>query len=264
MKTKHFAHEIDRSRPPVISVSGGKDSTATLLKALEEYEKDQLIIIFNDTGWEHPDTYLYLEYLESKIDIKINRIKSKKYKDILDLIQELKRFPHPTYRFCTEFLKQKPLMDWISENNLYHCTNWVGIRKSEGIARRKKYFTVQPDKEYPIRMYYTGFTNELKNVHMRFPVIDYSVIEIFEYIKSKGVEVNNLYKKGHSRVGCYPCLISSQKEFMKLLSDPVGIERIKILIELEDKIGCKFKTIDLKRLIGEGQLYPLHPTEEFK
>lgn len=58
----------------VVSVSGGKDSTATLLLALER-GVENLQAVFADTGHEHPEVYKYLDYLESKLGITIRRIK---------------------------------------------------------------------------------------------------------------------------------------------------------------------------------------------
>jgi len=60
----------------VISVSGGKDSTATLLIAIERCGRENIIAIFCDTGNEHADTYAYLEYLEVTLSIKIVRLKA--------------------------------------------------------------------------------------------------------------------------------------------------------------------------------------------
>jgi len=65
MSTKH-----------VISVSGGKDSTTTLLIALERCPRADVVPIFCDTGNEHDDTYAYLDYLEQTLDIKIERLKA--------------------------------------------------------------------------------------------------------------------------------------------------------------------------------------------
>lgn len=58
----------------VISVSGGKDSTATLLLALER-GIENIRAVFADTGHEHAQTYAYLDYLEQKTGVKIERIK---------------------------------------------------------------------------------------------------------------------------------------------------------------------------------------------
>ncbi|WP_219209201.1 phosphoadenosine phosphosulfate reductase domain-containing protein [Variovorax boronicumulans] len=60
----------------VVSVSGGKDSTATLLIALERCPREDVLPIFCDTGNEHADTYAYLDYLELALDIKITRLKA--------------------------------------------------------------------------------------------------------------------------------------------------------------------------------------------
>lgn len=46
----------------IISVSGGKDSTALVLLAIER-EVENLQFVFADTGHEHPQTYDYLRYL---------------------------------------------------------------------------------------------------------------------------------------------------------------------------------------------------------
>lgn len=58
----------------IVSISGGKDSTATLLKAIEE-GAENLMAVFSDTGHEHPLTYQYIDYLQAKTGIEIVRLK---------------------------------------------------------------------------------------------------------------------------------------------------------------------------------------------
>lgn len=58
----------------LLSVSGGKDSTALLLHAIERGVEFRCC--FADTGHEHPDTYEYLSYLESALGITIERAKA--------------------------------------------------------------------------------------------------------------------------------------------------------------------------------------------
>jgi hypothetical protein len=50
----------------VVSVSGGKDSTALLLLAIER-GAENLQAVFADTGHEHPQTYEYVQYLNDKV-----------------------------------------------------------------------------------------------------------------------------------------------------------------------------------------------------
>lgn len=58
----------------LISMSGGKDSTATLLKAIEQGVPN-IRAVFADTGHEHQLTYEYVDYLEESLGIEIVRIK---------------------------------------------------------------------------------------------------------------------------------------------------------------------------------------------
>ena len=60
----------------LVSLSGGKDSTACLLWALNTLPKEDIIPYYIDTKWEHDAVYEYLDYLEKELDVKIKRIKS--------------------------------------------------------------------------------------------------------------------------------------------------------------------------------------------
>lgn len=61
----------------VVSMSGGKDSTATALMALEQHGQENCRFVFADTGNEHAQTYEYaLEYLPSVLGIKVDVVKA--------------------------------------------------------------------------------------------------------------------------------------------------------------------------------------------
>lgn len=72
----------------VVSVSGGKDSTATLLLALERCPAECVVPIYCDTGNEHAEVYEYLAYLEQALDITILRLKA----DFSEQIASKRRF----------------------------------------------------------------------------------------------------------------------------------------------------------------------------
>lgn len=56
----------------VVSLSGGKDSTATALVAIELHGRENCRFVFADTGNEHETTYEYaLNYLPNALDINI-------------------------------------------------------------------------------------------------------------------------------------------------------------------------------------------------
>lgn len=60
----------------VVSVSGGKDSAATLLLAIERFGIHRVRGIFCDTGNEHEAVYQYLDYLELATGVTIMRRKA--------------------------------------------------------------------------------------------------------------------------------------------------------------------------------------------
>ena len=60
----------------VVSVSGGKDSAATLLLAIERFGVHRVRGIFCDTGNEHDHVYEYLGYLERATGVTIIRLRA--------------------------------------------------------------------------------------------------------------------------------------------------------------------------------------------
>jgi len=58
----------------LLSVSGGKDSTALILHAIERGKEFRCV--FADTGHEHQQTYDYLDYLRTKLGITIEVAKA--------------------------------------------------------------------------------------------------------------------------------------------------------------------------------------------
>jgi 3'-phosphoadenosine 5'-phosphosulfate sulfotransferase (PAPS reductase)/FAD synthetase len=61
----------------IVSLSGGKDSTATLLVALESHGRENVRAVFADTGNEHEVTYEYaLDYLPSVLGISVDVVRA--------------------------------------------------------------------------------------------------------------------------------------------------------------------------------------------
>ena len=84
----------------LVSFSGGKDSQAWGVGG-------NLIAVFCDTGWEHPDTYKHVNNVCLQMGVRLITLKSKY--DFVSLAVHKKRFPSTNARFCTSELKMKPM-----------------------------------------------------------------------------------------------------------------------------------------------------------
>ena len=110
----------------VLSLSGGKDSTAMLLRLLEENRPVDLIL-FCDTGLEFPQMYAHLERLEAYIGRPIIRLKAahdfeyyfyeytpKRKNPALSQYRGMS-WPGPRGRWCTGILKTRIVAAYLKE-----------------------------------------------------------------------------------------------------------------------------------------------------
>ena len=104
----------------IVTYSGGKDSQASLLWTLEHLTRTPLVM-FCDTGWEHPLTYKHVRETTEALGLGLITLKSKKYDGMVNLAAMRKRWPSSRRRFCTSELKSIPAIDYIlDELSLIH------------------------------------------------------------------------------------------------------------------------------------------------
>ena len=138
----------------VLSLSGGKDSTAMLLRLLEEKRPVDLIL-FCDTGLEFPQMYEHLDRLEAYIGRPIIRLKAahdfeyyfyeytpKRNNPALSQYRGMS-WPGPRGRWCTGILKTRIVAAYLKKlKEEYTVIEYVGIAADE--TKRIK------DKNYPL------------------------------------------------------------------------------------------------------------------
>src|ERR1044071_7416083 len=109
----------------VLSMSGGKDSTALAL-----YMRDrvpEMEYVFCDTGKELKETYEYLQLVEVKLCKKIVRLNAHLgFDHWLDVYGGY--LPSPGMRWCTKMLKLKPFEEYVGEQPVI---SYVGLRADE-------------------------------------------------------------------------------------------------------------------------------------
>ena len=220
------------------NVSGGKDSTAMWLLALEGGESVQAV--FADTGHEHPLTYEYLDYLERSLG-PIRRVRADFAKQIahkrevvqtkwreegideekiqialdvlqptgnpyLDLCLWKGRFPSSQARFCTAELKVVPIAQQVYRPVLdsgEDVVSWQAVRRDESRAR------AQLDEREDVYEY--GYTYQVYR-----PLLDWKVADVFAMHAKHGIQANPLYTQGMGRVGCMPCIMASKEELYQI------------------------------------------------
>lgn len=243
----------------VVSVSGGKDSAATTILALETQPRDSLRFIFCDTGNEHESTYDYVRYMERHLGISITTLtrdfseqiarqreyvlthwprKGVPFEDcqraakalvptgnpFLDLCIWKGRFPSRRAQFCTEQLKTLPATEWqmelIDSGQCEAVWSWQGVRMDESLARRN-------------RLHISGHlckTFEVSGAGMFIhrPILRWTAADVFEAADCYGLAPNPLYMQGMTRVGCMPCINAGKDEVLEISKRfPGHIDRIE-------------------------------------
>jgi 3'-phosphoadenosine 5'-phosphosulfate sulfotransferase (PAPS reductase)/FAD synthetase len=243
----------------LLSVSGGKDSTAMMVHALERGIKN-LRYVFADTGNEHEDVYTYLDYLETRLGVTIQRVRPDFAKRIagkreyisahwaedgvpqeqidlaletlhptgnpfLDMCIWKGRFPSTKARFCTDELKTIPITQQVVFPIIKaggRVRSWQGVRSDES-ARRATY-----------KMHERGEFG----IWIHRPLLRWTAMDVFAICRKHGVKPNPLYLKGMNRVGCMPCVMCRKDELSEIARRfPDVIERLRRWEEMVSKCG---------------------------
>lgn len=206
----------------VLSMSGGKDSTACAL--LLEKHNIPFERVFMDTGWEHPILYQYIETVLEPRFGPVTRIKSEKFPNgMVDLVRYKKMFPSRLFRFCTQELKVFPFEEWVKAQD-DAVVSVVGIRRQESGARSEA-------KRWAF--------NESLDIDIFRPLVDHDFDDIIEMHRQGDIPPNPLYLQGAERVGCYPCIFARKSEVDQVARAWPG--RIDEIAALEEELTQKAK-----------------------
>jgi len=223
----------------VVPISGGKDSQACLKLAIENFNKEDILGVFYDTKFEHPLTYEHVNNIEKLYGVKIEKVSGG---SVEELVLKYKRFPGPRSRFCTDRLKiqqSKIFYKKLAETN-GPFEVWYGMRSNESRQRAKRYADISAESLYAphevLPSSYPKYFATKLNIKFRLPILDWTEEDVFEYLAG---EENPLYKQGAKRVGCFPCLASSDKAKQKdFLHDDFGKQQYKKVLWLEQQTGA--------------------------
>lgn len=239
----------------VVSVSGGKDSAATLLIALENCQRDSIVPIFCDTGNEHQAVYEYLAYLEQALDITIHRLKA-------DFAENIARKRMFIARDQRKGRKNGKRLRWSNKakrralaalhptgNPFLDLCMWKGrfpSRKAQFCTEELKRNMAVAfqldliDEGHQVLSWQGVRRDESLNrrnakkiervgggLWIFRPIVEWTAMQVFDYCASRGVQPNPLYKQGMSRVGCMPCINVNKAELRQIATRfPDHVEKI--------------------------------------
>ncbi|KHL68905.1 hypothetical protein SF06_22410 [Pseudomonas flexibilis] len=242
-------NELAGDQHNIVSVSGGKDSTATLALAIAQ-DAPNLRGVFADTGNEHELTLEYVDYLEQATGVTIERRRADFTQQIarkrqfidtkwreqgisdatvdaalevlqptgvpfLDLCLWKGRFPSRKAQFCTEELKRNVIVEQVMlplMDGQNMILSWQGVRRDESLTRR-----------YLPECDYVG-----EGLYNYRPILKWDVAAVFEAHRYMGIKPNPLYMLGASRVGCMPCINCRKSELREIAARwPEHIDRIE-------------------------------------
>lgn len=222
----------------LVHFSGGKDSQAALIWSAEKWGADAIEAIFCDTKWEHPCTVQHVEDITRQMGIPL--IKLERAGGFQRLCKEANNFPTPLHRFCTYKLKVLPMVEYILKQD---C-NFImiqGIRAGESEARAR----MEPECMYFREYFEPGHPNlkhkrevkkwcESHDASVLRPVFTWTAQQVIDYILEHGQQPNPLYRRGASRVGCFPCVMSRLAEIKIVAQDKPMRQR---LLNLEEEVN---------------------------
>ena len=230
----------------IVGISGGKDSALCLLLAIKKVGSKSVVALFNDTQWEHPDTYNYIEYLK-EIFPDVEWVTTRSI-SVLEWVEKVGKFPFGKGIFCTGELKQAATRRWMVDYVDWTLTYefWLGIRIDESVNRKIKYSSYDFESIYNLEDVYKGkYPIKVKNcVKLRLPILNFTKEKVFKEIQKFGIKLNPRYAAGDDRVGCYPCLLSGKKVHNHIMKSSIGKQRIKEIKQVADELGVIYEPLD--------------------
>ncbi len=191
---KLISENMDRI--PIVSFSGGKDSTVVSDIVRQATGQNNIIHVFCDTTLENSYTYDYINAFK-KINCLVPVLKVRANKKFMDLCEE---FGPPTRirSWCCSIFKSAPISQLLNsisyspENNQSReFLTFYGIRAVESNTR-KGYGQVSDSPK-------------ITSQKVVSPIFGWLDFDVWLYILSRKINYNHAYRLGYRRVGCWCC-----------------------------------------------------------
>ena len=188
-----------------VAFSGGKDSVVALDIVQRALPHNEFKVVFGNTDMEFPTTTELVQKLSRKCSDEgiefLEAASNMTSKESWNIFGP----PARKVRWCCTVHKTAPVINMLSDkfaNGKLHCVMITGVRGDESVSR-SGYDEMSMGKK-------------MAGQYSFHPILEWSSAEIYLYIYSQGLLLNDAYKYGFNRVGCIMCPNSSEKhEYIK-------------------------------------------------
>ena len=209
-----------------VSFSGGKDSTVVSDLVRKATGNPSIIHIFGNTTLEFPQTYEYVERFRATNKRTPMLRAENKEQDFFNLCETFGP-PSRTLRWCCTIFKTGFIGEKIKKTFSGRKTvlTFYGIRRNESASRNTYERSSQGKK----------ITQQL----VASPIIDWMDYDIWLYLLTTGIDFNEAYRLGYTRVGCWCCPNNSGwSQFLASIYMPEQYNRFRnILLDFAVKMG---------------------------
>jgi len=192
-----------------LSYGAGVNSTAVMVML------KPAILIFADTGVEHPETYRFIEEhakpLVASYGGQFIIVRNSQYASLKEMALAERVVPARTHRWCTDKFKVRPIRTYLSQNSYLPCHQMIGIDANE-------HHRARPSGS-PL-------------IENAFPLIDRGIDRptCKALIREAGLPLPR-------KSGCYFCPFQSKRQWIELKREYP--ELFQIAVEIERK-GANF------------------------
>lgn len=185
----------------IASFSGGKDSQVVLDLVSRVIPANDFSVIYSDTGYEIPPSLEIYEQTREKYQKQYPDLEfhlSKNHQDVLYYWDKMGS-PSRMHRWCCGVMKTAPLYRHLKD--LYGNGKQPNVLVFEGVRSEESNRRALYDR--------VGKGVKHNNVVNARPIFDWNSTEIYLYLFSRNLPINQGYRDGLSRVGCSICPFSS-------------------------------------------------------